>query len=355
MVRKYIKKQSKKLGLSPGTIIHVGEKKVQKVHISLINYNSNQLSIKELKKADEFLPPSDQSTVSWLSVIGLHDTAVLERIGENLGIHPLVLEDIVNTDQRPKVDEYDDYIFVVIKMLTYNSNNKEIVPEQISILIGENYVLTFQEHSEDLFNPIKERLNNQKGRLRRLGIEYLAYALMDVIIDNYFLLLEKLGDELELLEENIVDKPDHKLVQEILHIKREILFFRKSIWPLREVINTLNREESGLISDAIKPYLQDLYDHTIQVIDTVETFRDMLSGILDVYLSNVSNRMNEVMKVLTIIATIFIPLTFIAGIYGMNFEFMPELKWHWGYPVILIIMFGIVVSLALYFRKKKWI
>lgn len=355
MVRKYVKKHSKKLGLSPGTIIHVGEKKVQKVHISLINYNRNQFSIKELKKVDEFIPPSDKSTISWLNVVGLHDTIVLERIGENLGIHPLVLEDIVNTDQRPKVDEYDEYIFVVIKMLDYNSKNKEIVPEQVSILIGENYVLTFQEHSKDLFNPIRDRLNNQKGRLRRLGIEYLAYALMDVIIDNYFLLLEKLGDDLESLEENVVDKPNQKLVQEILHLKREILFFRKSIWPLREVINTLNREESGLISNAIKPYLQDLYDHTIQVIDTVETFRDMISGILDVYLSNVSNRMNEVMKVLTIIATIFIPLTFIAGIYGMNFDFMPELKWHWGYPVILGIMLSIVAGMIFYFRKKKWL
>jgi magnesium transporter len=355
MARKLIKKQSKKVGLSPGSMIHIGEKKVSEVQISVIDYDKENLSARKLKKIEQVFPFKKTPTVTWLNISGLHEIKILEKLGKSFDIHPLVMEDILNTDQRPKVEVFEDYIFIVLKMLSFNKEKNEIDSEQISILLGENYVITFQEKAGDVFGPVRERIENPRGRLRRNDSDYLAYAIMDIIVDHYFVLLEKLGEKIEYLEENVVNNPDQHLVQEIQRMKRELIYLRKSIWPLREVISELSRGESPLINEFIIPYLRDLYDHTIQVVDTVETFRDMVSGILDIYLSSVSNKMNEVMKVLTIIATIFIPLTFIAGIYGMNFEFMPELKWPWGYPLVWLVMASILVGMLFYFRRKKWL
>ena len=293
--------------------------------------------------------------MTWININGVHDPEIIERIGKQFKIHLLVLEDILNTGQRPKYDDFDDYIFVVLKMLYYDAENSEIAVEQVSLIIGENYVISFQEKEGDVFNPIRDRIRSAKGRIRKMKADYLAYALLDAVVDNYFLILEKIGDKVEHMEEELVENPTPHILQTVHNLKRETLYLRKFIWPLREVISNLERGESSLINDSTRIYLRDVYDHTIQVIDTVETLRDMISGILDIYLSSLSNRMNEVMKTLTIFAAIFIPLTFIAGLYGMNFEYMPELKIRWAYPALLGVMFVIGISFVIYFKKKKWL
>jgi len=353
---RFIKRVSRKIGLSPGTLVHIGKKKVEKVRIRLIDYDEAQLQEKEAKIIEECFPFKDLPTVTWVNIDGLHDIKLMEKIGKHFGLHPLVLEDILNTEQRPKIEDFDDYLFVVLKMLHFDENEQEVRAEQISIILASNFVLSFQERVGDIFNPLRERIRSAKGRVRKMGPDYLAYALMDAIVDNYFIVLEKLGEKIESMEQELVTNPTPETLQTLHNLKREMIFLRKSVWPLREVVSRLERGESKLIKDSTGIYLRDVYDHTIQVIDTIETFRDMLSGMLDIYLSSVSNRMNEVMKVLTIIATIFIPLTFIVGIYGMNFEYMPELKWHWVYPkAFWVVIIGVAVFMAFYFRKKKWL
>lgn len=355
MPRKFIKKFSKKIGLPPGSLVHVGEKKVEKIKIRVIDYEQESFDTKEVESIDDIVSFRDSSTVSWININGLHDVEKIRAIAALFDIHPLVMEDILNTGQRPKIEIFDDYIFIVIKMIYFNSDDDQIIIEHISCILGQNYVLTFQEQGGDIFDPIRERIKNGKGRLRKSRSDYLTYALMDVIIDNYFLVLEKLNDKIEKLEDDLVDNPDQSFIQNIQYLKREMIFLRKSIWPLRELISILIREENPLIQKSTEPYLRDLYDHTIQVIDTVESFRDVLGGLLDIYLSSIGNKTNDVMKVLTIIATIFIPLTFLAGIYGMNFEFMPELKWKWAYPAFWGIILFLFLGLLSYFRRKKWI
>jgi magnesium transporter len=251
------------------------------------------------------------------------------------------------------VEDCGEYVFVVLKMLS--SDRNKITSEQISIVLGPDFVVSFQEREGDVFNPIRERIRIGRGRIRKMGADYLAYALLDSVVDNYFIFLEKLGDKIEFLEEELVTNPTTETLQTIHDLKTEMVFLRKSVWPLREIISGLERGESALIQESTEIYLRDVYDHTIQVIDTVETFRDMVSGMLDIYLSSVSNRMNEVMKVLTIIATIFIPLTLIAGIYGMNFQYMPELGWRWGYPMVWLIMLVIGALMLVYFRRERWL
>jgi len=354
-MQKLFKKRSEKVGLPPGTLVYVGEKKVEKVIITVFDYDSERYEEKELKSIEECFPYKDSPTVTWINMAGIHQVDLMEKIGNHFGIHPLVIEDILNTGQRPKMDDLEDYLFVVLKMLDYNKEDDEINAEQISIILGQNFVISFQEKEGDVFEPIRERIRKNKGRIRKMGADYLAYTLLDSVVDNYFTILEKIGERIEFLEEELVENPSTQTLQEIHRLKRELIFLRKSIWPLREVISELDRGESPLIKETTGIYLRDVYDHTIQVIDTVETFRDMISGILDVYLSSISNKMNEVMKVLTIIATIFIPLTFLAGIYGMNFRYMPELEWHRGYFAILFLMVIIGIGLVIYFRKKKWI
>lgn len=240
-------------------------------------------------------------------------------------------------------------------MLFYNENNNEVDVEQISLILGENFVISFQERPGDVFDPIRDRIRNAKGRIRKMGVDYLVYALIDAVVDNYFSIMEKFTEKIESLEEELINDPTPNTSRTIHNLKREMIFLRKSVWPLREVVNVLERGDLRFIKKSTRVFLRDLYDHTIQVIDTIETLRDMVSGMLDIYLSSISNRMNEVMKVLTIIATIFIPLTFIAGIYGMNFRYMPELQWQWGYFTVWIIMGAVAISMLFYFKRKRWL
>lgn len=343
-----------KRGLPPGTLIHVGKKKMEKVRISVIDYDGKNLLEKNDISIDECLPLVDSESVTWINIDGLHDPEVIEKIGAAFNVHPLLLEDIMNTEQRPKAEDFGKYMYLALKMV-YVDNKHRICVEQISIILGDTYVISFQERTGDVFDSIRQRLRNNKGRIRKLKSDYLTYSLIDSIIDSYFTILENIGEVVEGLEEEVVDQPSKDTLQNIHMLKRNMLYLRKSVWPLREVISSMQRSESDLIDENTGYYLRDIYDHTIQVIDTLESFRDMVSGMLDIYLSSISNKMNEVMKVLTIIATIFIPLTFIAGIYGMNFAFMPELQWKWGYFVTLGVMLVVCIGMLIYFRRKKWI
>jgi magnesium transporter len=353
---KQTKKRSQKAGLPPGTLIHIGEKRREEPKITILDYDEAQFQERETKSVEECIAFKDKPTATWINVEGLHQVEVLERLGGCYGLHPLVLEDILNTDQRPKMEDYGEYVYIVLKMLTYDDKGGQIEAEQISLVLGQNFVLSFQEGKKgDVFDHLRERLRGGKGRIRKMGADYLAYSLIDSVVDHYFIILEHLGERVEFLEEELMSEPTTKTLQEIYHLKREMIFLRKAVWPLREVVGALERGESPLIQQNTQIYLRDVYDHTIQVIDTIETFRDTVSGMLDIYLSSVSNRLNSVMKVLTIIATIFMPLTFLAGIYGMNFKYMPELEWRWGYPLVWMIMIAIGISMLIYFRKKKWL
>ncbi len=345
---------SKKTGLAPGALVHIGDEKIEKPRIRIIDYDEEHLDEMELESLDEWLPFLDKPTVTWINIDGVHDADLLEKLGASTGAHPLVMEDIMNTEQRPKMEDYGDYIFLVLKMF-YNDDRKGIVTEQMSFILGPNFVMSFQERVGDVFNSVRERIRNGMGRMRRMGPDYLCYALIDSIVDNYFEILEQLGERIELLEEDLLENPTSEVLNSIHKLKREMTYLRKSVWPLREVIACLERDESELIKESTQVFLRELHDHTIQIIDTIETFREMISGMLDIYLSGVSNKMNQVMKVLTIVATIFIPLTFIAGIYGMNFKNMPELEWHTGYPLVLVFMGVVVVVMLVYFKKRKWL
>ena len=350
------KRSRKKLGLSPGTLIHVGDQKIENVKISMMNYDQGQLIEKEIENVEDSFPYRDTPPVTWINVDGLHDVDIIEKIGRHFGIHPLTLEDIVNTGHRPKAEDFEDYEYIVLKMLTYDENHNHISAEQISFILGPHFLISFQETEGDVFNFVRERIRKAKGRIRKSGCDYLAYALIDAVVDHYFLVLEKMGEKIERLEEDLLgDTQADKPLQIVHHLKREMIFFRKQVWPIREILSYLMKEETSLIQETTQIFIRDLYDHTIQVMDTIESFRDVVSGLQDLYLSAVSNRMNEVMKVLTIMATIFIPLTFIAGIYGMNFEYMPELKWHWAYPALWILLLAIAVFMIFWFKKKKWL
>ena len=352
---RFTKKSSKKAGMSPGSLVHIGEKKIGAVKIALLNYDPEQLLEKDLATIEQSLPYRDTSPVTWINVDGLHEIAVIEKMGVHFGIHPLVLEDIVHTGQRPKSETFEDYIYVVLKMLDIDTAADHITAEQVSLVLGPHYLISFQEKEGDVFDNVRQRIRTARGRIRKSGCDYLAYAMMDAVVDHYFVILEKLGEKIEQLEEQLLEKHTPQILEDIHHLKREMIFFRKQIWPLREVLNSLIKDPTELIQETTHIFLRDVYDHTIQVIDTIESLRDVLSGLSDLYLSTVSNRMNEVMKVLTIIATIFIPLTFIAGIYGMNFEFMPELKWRWAYPALWLLLIVIFVVMILWFKRKKWL
>lgn len=348
------RKVSKKAGLPPGELIHVGEKKVEDVKVEVISYSSANYEEKEINSDFEKIELVEKK-ITWVSVEGLHDTKIIGKIGESFDIHPLVLEDILNTNQRPKLDDFEKYLYVVLKMLFFDPKENKVKSEQVSLILGKNFVVSFEESKKDIFETIKTRIRTGKGRVRKFEADYLAYALLDVVIDNYFSILEKIGERIEDLEEDLMSNPKNEVLQGLYELKREMIYLRKSVWPLREVLSKLERKESALFKKKTEIYLKDLYDHTVQIIDTIETYRDMTSGMLDLYLSSVSNKMNEVMKVLTIISTIFIPLTFIAGIYGMNFEFMPELTWEYGYFIVLGIMLLISAGMLYFFRRKKWI
>jgi magnesium transporter len=349
-------KRSAKGGLPPGTLLHVGERKEEETRLVQVVYDATGVEEHALQARDVRLPSEDRTSVTWINVDGLHEVEVLGAIGERFGLHPLVIEDILHTAQRPKLEDHGEHLYIVLKSLYHGAaegGDPEI--EQISLVLGPHYVLSFQERAGDEFEPIRARIRANKGRVRKAGADYLAYALIDLIVDQYFEVLERFGDQIGALEEALIADPTQDTAHAIHHLKQEMALLRKSTWPLREVINSLERSESPLIRDSTQPYLRDVYDHTIQVIDAVETFRDILSGMLDIYLSSVSNRMNEVMKVLTIISTLFIPLTFVAGVYGMNFRHMPELDWPWAYPLVWLVMLIIAVLMVVFFRRKKWL
>ena len=352
---RFIKRQLKKAGASPGTLVHIGEQKVDKTRITLIDYNEAHLQERVLDGIEEAFPLKDLPTVTWINIDGLHEIDTVEKVGQHFNLHPLVLEDILNTGQRPKTEEFDDAIFVVLKMLNYDKDAEKILSEQFSLFLGSNFLITFQEIQGDVFRTVRERIRKSKTRIRKAGCDYLAYALIDAIVDHYFVILELLGDKIEDIETQLLDNPTRDTLEIIHEMKREMIYLRKQIWPIREIINSLVKNESSLIQEQLHVYFRDVYDHTIQIIDTIESYRDILAGMLDIYLSTLSNKMNEVMKVLTIIATIFIPITFIAGIYGMNFKFMPELEWRWGYFMvwgIVIVVAGIMLG---FFKKKQWL
>jgi magnesium transporter len=350
------KHSSMKAGLPPGTMIHVGEKRTESVRISLIKYDQEDVKIFENIFPDECQRHTVSRGISWINVTGIHDLKIVETLGGIFDIHPLVLEDIVHAGQRPKVEDHDRYLFIVLKMLMYEQERGQVLAEQVSLIVGENHVISFQETPADVFDPVRQRIFNGKGRkMRTSGSDYLAYALMDAIVDQYFTILEYYGEKVEALQDEVLASPTPSTLETIQGGKRDMIFLRRSVWPLREALATMERGGSSLITQEVVLYIRDVYDHAIQVMDGIEAFRDMLAGTLDIYLSSVSNKMNEVMKVLTIIATIFIPLTFIAGIYGMNFEKMPELKWWWGYPAVMLVMLGLGLAMLLMFKRKLWL
>jgi magnesium transporter len=356
----------KTIGLPPGTVVYEGEEHKENVKITLIEYNENEVIEKDFVDFEECIKLMRPDMVKWINVDGIHKVEVIEKIGKVFNIHPLTLEDIVNTDQRPKFEDYDNYVVSILKMLYFDN---EVHAEQLSIvLLGNNTVVSFQEvHGGDAFDLIRTRIRQGKGRIRKLEADYLSYCLLDAVVDTYFSILEKIGDNIEELEEELITNPSKETMTRLHYMKRQMIYLRKAVWPLRELINNKERCETELIKPSTDIYLRDLYDHTVRVIDTVETYRDLLSGMMDIYLSSVSNKMNEVMKFLTIITTIFVPGTFIAGVYGMNFQHvdpdtgkllpmnMPELYSPYGYICVWGAMLLVITSLIIYFKRKKWL
>lgn len=354
MARK-IKSSHKPVGASPGTIAYVGRERSGPVTISRIRYSTSGYEEPKAVSLAECVPDGASEGVTWFTIDGVHDVELLRVIGESFKLHPLVVEDIANTSQRPKLEQFDDYFFVALKMITYDQARQVVDAEHASVIFGKGWVLSFLEDAGDVFDPVRGRIHSGKGRIRRLGSDYLAYALIDAVVDCYFQVLEQVGEDIERVEEEVVNDAKPSTLKSVHNLKRELIFLRRSVWPMREISNSLIRDESPLVGHETRIFLRDLYDHTIHTIDTIETMRDIVSGMLDVYLSSVSNKMNQVMKLLTVMSSIFIPLTFVAGIYGMNFEYMPELHWIWGYPAVLLAMMGVALSLVVFFRRKDWI
>ncbi len=349
------KRRLKKIGLPSETLVYTGERAVGTIDITLIDYDEQHFEERTLQAAEECAAYKSKPTASWINVDGVHNPPVLEKLCDCFGLHRLVTEDILSVVQRPKVEDYGDYLFIVLKMLTYDERAGKVVPEQVSLIVGQHFLLSFQEDvAGDVFHPIRDRLRAGRGKIRNRGVDYLAYSLLDALVDGYFVILERLGERIDTLEEELVSRPGRPIVEQLYQVKRELLFLHKAVWPLREVIAALTRRESPLIREESVPYLRDVYDHVVQIIDAVELYRDMLSTMLDLYLSSVSNRLNEVMRVLTVIATIFMPLTFLAGVYGMNFKHMPELEWKYGYLLAWLIMAGVGIGMYVYFKRKRW-
>lgn len=345
--------QQRKVGMSPGTVMYTGRQKMEQVLLSKIWYDETELEERQNSALTDVLVP-ESSGVTWLNLHGLHNVDLIKELGEAFGLHPLTLEDIVSTGQRPKLEVFDDYLYIVLRMLSLDADGHP-QDEQLSIILTDTVVLSFQERPDDVFDPLRERIRHGKGRVRKLGADYLAYALTDSVVDSYFHLLEHYSDQLEELEDEILLNPSPKVLEKVNDLKREILFLRRSVWPLREVLSSLQREESNLICAQVDTYIRDAYDHAVQIIDTVETLRELLAGLHDFYLSSLSFKMNEIMKVLTIVGTIFIPLSFLVGVYGMNFDRMPELHYRYGYPLLWLFMVLVVGGMLGYFRRKKWL
>jgi len=353
--KKLFRTRASKEGLPPGSLIHIGEAPADAVSVSVFSYGEQGLQETCSETVDLSLIRPKPDGVVWVDLEGVHQVETVRSLGEAYNLHPLVLEDIVSTVQRPKVEDYDDYLFVVVKMLLPLPDG-DFAAEQLSLVLGRGYVLTFQEGIRgDAFEPVRERIRSAKGKIRTLGADYLLYTLLDAVVDRYFTVLEGFGERLVNIEEEVAMHPHPRTLVQLNDLKKEVIYLRKSTWPLREVLSFLERDDTDLISDATRLFLRDVHDHAVQTIDTVETFRDLLSGMLDLYLSSLSNRTNEIMKFLTIIGTIFIPLTFVVGLYGMNFKYMPELEWHYGYFAVLGLMVAMTVGMIFYFKHRKWL
>jgi len=355
VIGRLVSRVNKAPGSAPGTLVHTGQRKVEHVRLRLIDYDADQMVEKTLGRIEECFALADDPPVTWINVDGLHDIDVVDAVGERFKIHRLALEDIVSPSQRPKVEEYEGHFLIIVKMLSFDEATESVHAEQVSFVVGPTFLFSFQERFGDVFEPVRERLRLSKGRIRSRGTDYLAYALLDAIVDRYFVILELVGDRIEELEELALGTPTTSLMHRIHNLKRELLVLRKAVWPLREALARLYRGEIPQVTEETQLFLRDVYDHSIQVIDTVETMRELLSSSMDLYMTGVSNRMNEVMKVLTIIATIFIPLSFFAGLYGMNFEYMPELGLRWAYPALLGFMASVAIGMLVFFRKREWL
>lgn len=344
-----------KLGLPPGSVVYIGDQRDQKVSIQYFDYNEQQFTEGSIEKLEECLSLRDRESVTWVNVDGVHDLSIIEEAGRIFNLHPLLLEDLVNTEQRPKYQDYGDHLFFTLKMLDYNLKQGEIEKEQISFILADKYVLSFQEHQGDLFDPVRDRIRNMKGKVRTRGCDYLIYALLDVVVDHYFTIIENLGLEVEDLEDDIISSPEHHDMIRIQKLKNNIMEIRSSVYPLREAILKLQKEESPLIEKQTQNYFSDVYDHTIQIMESIESYKDVIASLKDIYMSTLSLKMNQVMQMLTVISTIFIPLTFIVGVYGMNFKNMPELSAKYGYFVLWGLMGLIALGMILWFRRKKWL
>jgi magnesium transporter len=352
---KKFRKMSRKVGLPPGTLVHTGEIKNEFPTVTVVDYDDKNLLVENSLLINDALSMRKQAANRWINLDGIHDSNIINSIGSFFGIHPLVLEDIQNTGQRPKVEEYDGYLYIVIRMIYFDNKSNEITTEQVSIIMGEDYLLTFQENKDNFFIPLIDRISKEISNIRKMGIDYLLYAILDLIVDSYFLVLEKTGEEIELSEDSMVAAPGPEILTKVHGLKREMLYMHKAVWPLREVVGGLQRCECCLVSGTTSIYLRDVYDHIVQMMDTIETYRDILSGIVDLYLTVASNKMNEIMKFLTVFSVLFMPLTFIAGVYGMNFEYIPELKFKYGYFLVVMLMAVCFISMILFFKKKKWL
>lgn len=353
--RRLFRPRSAKDGLPPGSLIHLGETPADSITISVLEYNADSVQESRSNTLNDKIPKPGQNDLVWIDVEGVHQIETIRSLGETYNLHPLVLEDIVSTIQRPKVEDYDDYLFIVVKMLQPLPDG-DFASEQLSLILGKGYLLTFQEGIHgDVFESTRERIRGGKGKIRTLGVDYLAYTLLDAVVDRYFTVLEQFGERLISIEEDVALHPQPRTLILLNDLKKEVIYLRRLIWPLREVLSFLERDDTELISAPTRFFLRDVHDHAVQTIDTVETFRDLLSGMLDLYLSSISNRTNEIMKFLTIIGTIFIPLTFVVGLYGMNFKYMPELEWHYGYFSVLGLMVLMTVGMFLYFKHRKWL
>jgi magnesium transporter len=351
-----LRNSSEKTGLPPGTLVHVGDVLETVTRMSVIDYSKENIEEQQIHSVDEVLKYKDSDTVTWVVIEGLADVGIVESIGALFNVHQLVLEDILNTHQRPKFEEYDDHLYIVLKCLLSEDEDFTVGYEQISLLVLENFVFLFKEKTDDLFRPVQLRIRASKGRFRSLGADYLMYAILDTVVDQNFILIDALDNAITSLEENLLaSEPAQSALNTIQRLKREIIVIRRHVSPVRELMAGLLRSESGLIQEKTHIYLRDVSDHAIRVIESIESYRDILSGLLDIYISKVNNKMNEVMKVLTVFASIFIPLTFLVGIYGMNFEYMPELEWKWAYPALWVAFITIPASLLVYFKKKKWL
>lgn len=354
-MRELVRGRAAKAGMEPGALVYVGAERARPVTVEVMDYDGGQCSERTVDSLDA-LGAAPAGGVRWINVSGVHDAALLQQFGERFGIHPLALEDIHNTLQRPKVEDYAAYLFIVLKMVTAD-RQRTAVGEQVCLILSKGLVISFQEERlpGDVFDGVRAAVRTARGRVRSSGADYLAYRLVDAVVDGYFGVLEGLGARIDDLEDVILARPGPETVALLHGLKRELIALRNSVWPLREAVTRLERDESGLIADETRVYLRDVYDHAVQVMETVETFRDMAAGMLDIYLSSVSNRLNNVMKVLTVVGTIFIPLTFLTSLYGMNFEFMPELHWRYGYPVLLGVMLVLVLGMLAVFRRRRWI